>query len=150
VHPTTSHPTTTQPPGTGRRARHFRTLWLLVATALLGTADGAATDPTDDAAPLLAPGATVERQLAGGTAPEDHLRLDAARAETAAARLYPRGTVAAWREAIGHHRRAFGRWQSLGEDAAATLTISLGDPQNAGVWGAEDTGGGGPGVAGGS
>jgi len=30
------------------------------------------------------------------------------------------------------------------------LTISLGDPQNAGVWGAEDTGGGGPGVAGGS
>jgi hypothetical protein len=30
-----------------------------------------------------------------------------------------------------------------------TLTISLGDPQNAGVWGAEDTGGGGPGIAGG-
>jgi tetratricopeptide (TPR) repeat protein len=50
-------------------------------------------------------------------------RLAAARAETAAAWLYPQGTAEAWREAAGQLERASARWRALGQEREAALDL---------------------------
>ncbi len=55
--------------------------------------------------------------------PDGDRRLAAARAETAAARLYRQGIPDAWREAAVHCRRALELWRALGEEAEAARVL---------------------------
>ncbi len=60
--------------------------------------------------------------LDSGTA-DGERRLAAARAATAAARLYYQGTVEAWREAAVHHQRATVDWLAAGDETEAARDL---------------------------